>query len=63
MNLFDVLALIGGLALFLFGMQLMGNALEKDIIFMHVKFYEHYIFARYNFQSFISVKTRQEFIV
>ena len=29
MNLFDVLALIGGLALFLFGMQLMGNALEK----------------------------------
>ncbi|MEE0928226.1 MAG: Na/Pi cotransporter family protein [Acutalibacteraceae bacterium] len=29
MNLFDVLSLIGGLALFLFGMQLMGNALEK----------------------------------
>ena len=29
MNLFDILALIGGLALFLFGMQLMGNALEK----------------------------------
>ncbi len=29
MTLFDVLALIGGLALFLFGMQLMGNALEK----------------------------------
>lgn len=29
MNLFDVLALVGGLALFLFGMQLMGNALEK----------------------------------
>lgn len=29
MELKDVLALIGGLALFLFGMQLMGNALEK----------------------------------
>lgn len=29
MNFFDILALIGGLALFLFGMQLMGNALEK----------------------------------
>lgn len=29
MTLFDVLALVGGLALFLFGMQLMGNALEK----------------------------------
>ena len=29
MNLFDILALVGGLALFLFGMQLMGNALEK----------------------------------
>ena len=29
MNLFDILALIGGLALFLFGMQIMGNALEK----------------------------------
>lgn len=29
MNLFDILSLIGGLALFLFGMQLMGNALEK----------------------------------
>lgn len=29
MDLFDILALIGGLALFLFGMQLMGNALEK----------------------------------
>ena len=29
MNLKDVLALIGGLALFLFGMQLMGDALEK----------------------------------
>ncbi len=29
MTLFDLLALVGGLALFLFGMQLMGNALEK----------------------------------
>ena len=29
MNLFDILSLIVGLALFLFGMQLMGNALEK----------------------------------
>ncbi|MBQ7096384.1 MAG: Na/Pi cotransporter family protein [Clostridia bacterium] len=29
MDFFDLLALIGGLALFLFGMQLMGNALEK----------------------------------
>lgn len=29
MSLFDVLSLVGGLALFLFGMQLMGNALEK----------------------------------
>lgn len=29
MNLFDVLTLIGGLALFLFGMNLMGQALER----------------------------------
>ena len=29
MNIFNVLSLIGGLALFLFGMQVMGNALEK----------------------------------
>ena len=29
MDLFDILSLLGGLALFLFGMQLMGNALEK----------------------------------
>ncbi len=29
MDLFDVLTLIGGLSLFLFGMNLMGNALEK----------------------------------
>lgn len=29
MTIFDVLSLIGGLALFLFGMQIMGNALEK----------------------------------
>ena len=29
MDLFDVLTLIGGLCLFLFGMNLMGNALEK----------------------------------
>ena len=29
MNFFDILSLLGGLALFLFGMQLMGNALEK----------------------------------
>ena len=29
MDLFDVLSLLGGLALFLFGMNLMGQALEK----------------------------------
>ncbi len=29
MDLFDVLSLIGGLALFLFGMEIMGNSLEK----------------------------------
>ena len=29
MDLFDVLALVGGLSLFLFGMNLMGNSLEK----------------------------------
>ena len=29
MTLFDVLTLIGGLCLFLFGMNLMGEALEK----------------------------------
>lgn len=29
MDIFDVLSLVGGLALFLFGMQTMGNALEK----------------------------------
>ncbi len=29
MDIFDVLSLIGGLALFLFGMQTMGNSLEK----------------------------------
>ena len=29
MNIFDVLSLIGGLALFLFGMNIMGDALEK----------------------------------
>ena len=29
MDLFDILSLTGGLALFLFGMQIMGNALEK----------------------------------
>lgn len=29
MDIFDFLSLIGGLALFLFGMQVMGNALEK----------------------------------
>ena len=29
MDIFDVLSMIGGLALFLFGMQTMGNALEK----------------------------------
>ena len=29
MNLFDVLALVGGLALFLFGMSIMGEALER----------------------------------
>ncbi len=30
MNLFDILSLIGGLALFLFGMEVMGNSLEKQ---------------------------------
>jgi len=30
MNIFDILALIGGLALFLFGMSLMGTGLEKS---------------------------------
>ena len=29
MDLFDILELIGGLCLFLFGMNLMGAALEK----------------------------------
>lgn len=29
MDLFDVLSLVGGLALFLFGMEIMGNSLEK----------------------------------
>ena len=29
MDIFDILSLVGGLALFLFGMQTMGNALEK----------------------------------
>ena len=29
MDLFDVLSLIGGLCLFLFGMNLMGEGLEK----------------------------------
>ena len=29
MTLFDILSLIGGLALFLFGMNIMGEALEK----------------------------------
>ena len=29
MTFFDVLTLIGGLSLFLFGMNLMGDALEK----------------------------------
>jgi len=29
MNIFDVLNLIGGLCLFLFGMELMGKALER----------------------------------
>ena len=29
MNLFNVLTLIGGLSLFLFGMSLMGSSLEK----------------------------------
>ena len=30
MNLFDVLTLVGGLSLFLFGMNLMGSYLEKS---------------------------------
>ncbi len=30
MDLFDILSLIGGLALFLFGMEVMGNSLEKQ---------------------------------
>ena len=29
MNIFDVLTLIGGLCLFLFGMSVMGDALER----------------------------------
>jgi len=29
MSAYDLIALIGGLALFLFGMNVMGNALEK----------------------------------
>ncbi len=29
MNIFDVLTLIGGLCLFLFGMNVMGDALER----------------------------------
>ena len=29
MDFFDVLTLLGGLSLFLFGMNLMGNSLEK----------------------------------
>ena len=29
MDIFDILNLIGGLALFLFGMDIMGNALER----------------------------------
>ena len=29
MTIFDVLTLIGGLCLFLFGMNVMGNALER----------------------------------
>ena len=29
MNIFNVLSLIGGLALFLFGMNVMGESLEK----------------------------------
>ena len=29
MDLFNVLTLVGGLALFLFGMKIMGDALEK----------------------------------
>ncbi len=33
MDLFDVLNLIGGLSLFLFGMTLMGQALERIILF------------------------------
>lgn len=30
MSIFNVLSLIGGLALFLFGMNVMGEALEKE---------------------------------
>ncbi len=29
MDIFDVLSLVGGLALFLYGMNVMGGALEK----------------------------------
>ena len=29
MDLFDILSLVGGLALFLFGMNIMGSSLEK----------------------------------
>lgn len=30
MSLFDILHLLGGLCLFLFGMNVMGNALERS---------------------------------
>ena len=29
MNIFDILTLVGGLSLFLFGMSIMGEALER----------------------------------
>ena len=32
MDIFDVLTLIGGLCLFLFGMNLMGDALERSAV-------------------------------
>lgn len=36
MSIFDVLALFGGLALFLFGMNVMGDGLTREIGRAHV---------------------------
>ena len=37
MDLFDVLNLIGGLSLFLFGMTLMGQALERSLLLIGIR--------------------------